>query len=124
MTGLGHDIIEISRIERLIERYGQKFLDRIFTKKEQEYCEKYRLSAERYAGRFAAKEAISKALGTGLRGVVNWHALEILPGKDGEPVVTLSEEIMNHFGHTSVKLSISHCRRYASAVAIIPGCFL
>jgi len=118
MKGLGHDIIEISRIQRLIERYGQKFLDRLFTSEEQVYCLKYSNAAERFAGRFAAKEAISKALGTGFREEVTWEGIEILPGSDGQPLVKLSDEINKRFGNPQIMLSISHCKEYASAVAI------
>jgi len=118
MKGLGHDIIEISRIQRLIDRYGQKFMDRLFTKEEQAYCLKYSLSAQRFAGRFAAKEAISKALGTGFRDEVTWKGIEILPGDQGEPKVVLSEAILKRFGNINIMLSISHCKEYASAVAI------
>jgi len=118
MKGLGHDIIKISRIQRLIERYGQKFLDRLFTRDEQTYCLKYSNSAQRFAGRFAAKEAISKALGTGFRDEVKWKGIEILPGNSGEPVVALSEEIRLRFDDPQIMLSISHCHEYASAVAI------
>lgn len=118
MKGLGHDMIEISRIQRLIERYGQKFLDRLFTKDEQAYCLQYSRAAERFAGRFAAKEAISKALGTGFREEVTWKGIEILPGNEGKPIVMLSDNINKRFGNPQIMLSISHCKEYASAVAI------
>jgi len=117
MRGLGHDMIEISRVQRLIERYGQKFLDRLFTPEEQAYCLSKR--AERVAGRFAAKEAVSKALGTGFREEVTWKGISILPGNDGQPVVTLSDDIMKRFDDPQISLSISHCKEYASAVAIL-----
>ncbi|NGX57471.1 MAG: Holo-[acyl-carrier-protein] synthase [Chlamydiae bacterium] len=119
IKGLGNDIIEISRIQRLIDRYGQKFLDRTFTEKEQSYCLKYRESSGRFAGRFAAKEAISKALGTGFRDEVSMRAIEIQSGQNGEPVVVLSEEIRERFGEVQVMLTISHCKEYATAVAIV-----
>lgn len=119
MKGLGNDIIEISRIRRLIDRFGQKFLDRTFTPKEQAYCLKYSDSASRFAGRFAAKEAVSKALGTGFRDEVTMTGIEILSGENGEPQVLLDERIRKRFGDPKVMLTISHCKEYATAVAIV-----
>ena len=116
--GLGTDIIEIGRIDKIISRYGHKFLDRLFTKKEQEYCLKHNLSSRHFAGRFAAKEAIVKALGTGINKDVNWIDIEILNDKNGRPFVTFSSHVADLFGNPEVQLSISHCKEYATAVAI------
>ena len=117
--GLGTDIIEIGRIEKVISRYGQKFLDRIFTPKEQEYCSKHRMSARHFAGRFAAKEAIAKALGTGISKDIHWTEIEIVNDEHGKPRVNFSQRISSVFDNPQCLLSISHCKEYASAVAIL-----
>ncbi len=118
MKGLGNDIIEVGRIQRLIDLYGQRFLDKIFTLEEQDYCLNYKESGARFAGRFAAKEAVAKALGTGFRDVVTWKGIAILSEKGGRPSLHLSDEINLRFGHPKILLSISHCKEYATAVAI------
>jgi holo-[acyl-carrier protein] synthase len=115
--GLGNDIIENERIAMAIQRHGQRFLDRIFTAQEQDYCSKHR-SVERYAGRFAAKEAISKALGTGISEGINWLDIEILNDENGKPIVRLSHALQQKLTQTTIHLSISHCRNYTTAVAI------
>lgn len=119
MQGLGTDIIEIARIERVIERYGSKFLDRIYTKTEQEYCLKYRESARHFSGRFAAKEAIVKSLGTGINKDINWKDIEIVNDSHGKPTVIFSESLKEMFDHPHVLISISHCKEYATATAIL-----
>ena len=119
IKGVGTDIIEIDRIERVLNRHGQAFLNRIFTPAEQEYCLKYSTPLPRYAGRFAAKEAIVKALGTGLRKEITWTDIEILNDLQGKPQVYLSPEIRAHFSDPVIHLSISHSKKYATAVAIM-----
>ena len=112
ISGIGNDIIEIERIEQSIEKHGQRFLDRMFTPKEQEYCLSHKNSAQHFAGRFAAKEAIAKALGTGFREGTAWCDIEILNDPLGKPIVILKNFDAN------VMLSISHCKNYATAMAI------
>jgi holo-[acyl-carrier protein] synthase len=116
--GLGTDIVEISRIERIILRYGHKFLDRLFTKEEQSYCLKHKKSSQHFAGRFSAKEAIVKALGTGFREGITWLDIEIINDKQGKPRATLSPKVSLQFNHPEFLLSISHSQEYATAVAI------
>lgn len=118
ILGLGNDIIEISRIENDIQEYGNRFLDRLFTEAEQNYCNKFRDSARHYAGRFAAKEAIVKALGTGFGKEATFLDIEILPDSRGKPEASFSENLINHFGELQILLSISHCKTFATAVAI------
>ena len=118
ILGIGNDIIEIDRIEKSIQRYGQKFLDRIFTKEEQNYCLKYQHSSRNFAGRFAAKEAVVKALGTGIREGISWLDIEIINDKFGKPCVTFSNKLKDSFPDTKVILTISHAKEYATAVAI------
>lgn len=117
IIGIGNDIIEISRIEKVINRFHEKFLDKIFTPAEQEYCNRYQDRQRRYAGRFAAKEAIVKAMGTGIRDNINWLSIEITNSPEGKPIVTLSPELKHQFNY-QILISISHCRDYATAFAV------
>lgn len=119
ILGIGNDIIEIDRIRESFESHGQRFLDRIFTPKEQKYCLSHQDSAPRFAGRFAAKEAIVKALGVGFGEHVTWLDIEILANGLGRPEATLSEKLKIKFNHPKVHLSISHCKLYVTAVAIV-----
>lgn len=118
ILGLGNDIVEIERIKALMARYPKRFLDRLFTSLEQEYCLKRREPALHFAGRFAAKEAVVKALGTGFSQGLNWRDFEIRPNLLGKPDVFLSPSAADLFGQPSLLVSISHCERYATAVAI------
>lgn len=119
VKGIGNDLIEIDRIKRAIEHHGTYFLDKIFTKKEQHYCLKYNDPYPRFAGRFAAKEAISKALGSGICAKLNWLDLEILNEPAGNIVCHFSPRVIERFEKLNVLLSISHAKNYASAVALI-----
>lgn len=121
IKGIGNDIIEISRIKGVMERQGQRFLDRVFTLKEQQYCLQHKEPERNFAGRFAAKEAIVKALGTGLKDTLTWLDFEIVNDEKGKPVVKLSPSIQKLFDHPVILISISHCKEYATAVAIISG---
>lgn len=122
IRGIGTDIIEIKRIELAISRYGSRFLDRIFTAKEQEYCLTHRQSTQHFAGRFSAKEAIVKSLGTGFRKGISWLDIEIINNTDGKPEVILSPKLETLISkpqeEISIQLSISHCREYTTAFAI------
>lgn len=119
IRGIGTDIIEIDRFKEALEKYGQKFLDRLFTSKEQEYCHKYKESLPRFAARFAAKEAIVKALGDGFGKHVEFLDIEILPNAQGKPIVHLSPRTSKHYNHPLILLSISHCKSYATASAVL-----
>lgn len=118
IKGLGNDIIEISRVREAHKEHGQAFLDRLFTQKEQEHCSAQKDSIPRFAGRFAAKEAIAKALGCGIGKDAAWHDLEVLANGDGKPEVHFSGELKKRFNDPKVLITISHCKEYASAVAI------
>lgn len=123
IKGTGVDIIEISRIEKSLT--NEKFIERIFTKKEQEYCNsREQMAVSSYAARFAAKEAVVKALGTGISGGGLWTDIEILPDDDGAPHVKL----YGYFAYIATKrkiynifISLSHCKEYAVAQAILEG---
>src|SRR4051812_15568397 len=122
ILGHGIDIVETDRIEKLIMTHGAHFLDRVFTLAEQAYCEaskKRRL--EHYAGRFAAKEAVLKVLGTGWRGGIAWTDVEIVKEASGQPQVRLTGEclrIARERGIARWHVSISHIETHATASAI------
>jgi holo-[acyl-carrier protein] synthase len=118
LKGLGNDIVEIERIQTSIERHGQHFLDRLFSPLEQDHCYKFKDPAPHFAGRFAAKEAIAKALGTGFGKELSWHDIEIVPDSHGKPIVHFSDEAKKHFDNPHVLVSISHSHSHATAVAI------
>ncbi|HMD32613.1 MAG TPA: holo-ACP synthase [Candidatus Acidoferrales bacterium] len=121
IVGLGVDIAEISRIEAAITRYGDHILHRLFTAAEIDYCRSYRNSFERYAGRFAAKEAAMKALGTGWRRGVRWVDIEVVREASGKPTLRLSGhagEIAAQLGVRNIVLSITHSGDNALAEVI------
>ena len=118
MLTTGVDIIEISRVREVLERYGQRFLDRVFTHGETEYC---RGRAPNLAARFAAKEATMKALGTGVRGV-GWKDIEVVRASSGAPSVELhgrAEQRARQLGVKEISLSLSHSREYAIAFVVV-----
>jgi holo-[acyl-carrier protein] synthase len=121
IVGIGNDILEIQRIQESIEKLGHRFLDRLFTKKEQEYCNQFERSVPHFAGRFSAKEAIAKALGTGFGAKLSWLDIEILNDSSGRPFVQCSEAMNQQFNHPQIFISISHCRNYATAFAVYTG---
>ena len=116
--GLGNDIIEIARIRQSVERHGAHFLNRLFTQQEQDFCYKFQDPVPHFAGRFAAKEAIAKALGTGFGAQVGWHDIEVINDELGKPVVHFSPGMKERFKNPRVLVSISHSTDYATAVAI------
>ena len=121
IVGLGVDITEISRIDAAIQRRGQAFLQRIFTPSEIAYCERHRNCAERYAGRFAAKEAAMKALGTGWARGVRWVDIEVVRELSGKPTLKLSgatREIADRLGVTNIALTITHSGNTALAQVV------
>ena len=117
MQGIGNDIIEIDRIRDAIEKYKQHFLDRIFTPKEQKDSLSYADPAMRFAGKFAAKEAVAKALGLGFGKKVKWRDIEIHKLDSGQPIVKFSDSLNQRFKDPKVLISISHCKTYATAIA-------
>ena len=124
IVGLGVDITEVDRIEAAIKRHGRAFLDRIFTPSEIAYCEKHRNRAERFAGRFAAKEAAMKALGTGWARGVRWVDIEVVREPGGKPTLALSgasREIADRLGAKNISLTITHSGNTALAQVIFEG---
>ena len=116
--GLGNDIIEIDRVRQSIERHGQHFLNRLFTPREQDHCYKFKDPVPHFAGRFAAKEAVAKALGTGFGTDLSWHDLEILGDEHGKPEVYFTEAAKKRFNNPRLLVSISHSASHATAVAL------
>lgn len=121
IVGLGIDIAEVARVKAAIERHGETFLRRLYTAKEQEYCERFKNKYERYAGRFAAKEAAMKALGTGWSRGVRWVDVEVTREKGGRPTMRLAGEaahIADRLGVKYISLSITHTADQAFAQVI------
>lgn len=118
ILGLGNDIIEIDRIHGVMQRHGKAFLDKVFTKNEQEYCLRHKEPARHFAGRFAAKEALVKSLGTGLKTGLSWLDFEITNDATGKPQVNFSQKIKSEFNNPQFLITISHCKAYATATAL------
>ena len=120
ILGIGTDIVECLRIAQMIERHGELFIDRVYTASEIEYCRSRKQATQHFAGRWAAKEAISKVLGLGVRGV-GWREIEILPNRAGAPQVYLHGRAARRaewMDLDEVTVSISHERHMAVAVAV------
>jgi holo-[acyl-carrier protein] synthase len=121
IVGLGLDIAEIDRIEAAITRHGAPFIERIYTSREVAYCESHRNKFERYAGRFAAKEAAMKALGTGWRAGVRWRDIEAIREASGKPSLRLAgvaRELADRLGVKNISLTITHSGNLALAEVI------
>lgn len=118
IRGIGTDIVSIDRIAMAIQRHGDRFLNKIFTLREQQYALSHTQSQVTFAGRFAAKEAIAKALGTGLSGAVCWKDIEVINNAQGKPTVQLSLSLQERFSSPTILISISHEKLYAVATAI------
>ena len=120
---LGIDLIEVERIKRALEKWGQVFKNRVFTKREIDYCENRNVNKYRsYSVRFAAKEAMVKALGTGMSEGMDFKDIEILNNEYGKPYIVLEGKAKEYFSALNgknISLSISHCKFYAVACVII-----
>ena len=117
LSSVGVDIVEIDRVAAVIDRWGDKFLQRVYTTAELRYC---RGRVPELAARFAGKEAITKALGTGIRGLA-WREMEILPDPLGKPLVTLhgrAQARAVHIGLAHFAISLSHSREFAVAMVV------
>ena len=118
ILGIGNDILEIERVHEAITTQGDRFIEKLFTKREQAYCSKYKDPVPHYAARFSAKEAIVKALGTGFGEMAAFHDIEIINDELGKPEVFFSDALNSRFENPEVFLSISHYKSYVSTVAI------
>jgi holo-[acyl-carrier protein] synthase len=124
IVGLGVDIAEVARVKAAIERHGEVFLRRVYTPNEREYCERFKNKYERYAGRFAAKEAAMKALGTGWSRGVRWVDVEVVRERGGRPTIALAGEakkIAERMGVKRIVMSITHTGSQALAQVIFEG---
>src|SRR5271169_1465414 len=118
---MGVDLAEVQRIREVIERHGVRILNRLYTAAEREYCERARNKFERYAGRFAAKEAAMKALGTGWRRGVRWVDLEVVRAPGGRPTMVLhgeAQKLAAQLGVQHIAMSITHTSTQALAQVI------
>ncbi len=124
LIGIGIDVVEVDRIADALERHGDSFRDRIFTESERAYCSAQKRPALHYAARFAAKEAVAKAFGTGIGKDLGWLDMEIIRRPSGEPALELSgagKGYADTHGITEVKISLTHAREYAAANAVALG---
>jgi len=120
VIGIGIDIIEIDRIKESVDKFGDHFLNKIFTQNELEYCLSKANKYQHLAARFAAKEAVSKALATGWNNDFNWKSVEISNEPTGEPIVKLTGKLANFLGEEKeLKITMSHSNNYVTCFAII-----
>ena len=122
IAGTGIDVVEIARIQHAVDRYGQRFLNRVYLKDEQAYCLGKRRSAESFAARFAAKEAGAKALGTGISYGVNWLEIEVVRAPSGRPSLRFhgrAAEIAGSMGVVRSAVSLTHTAELAVASVVL-----
>lgn len=124
ILGIGTDIVECLRIAQMIERHGELFITRVYTDHEIAYCNARKTATQHFAGRWAAKEAVLKALGTGWRRGISWRDIEIRNDRAGAPTVVLragARDVFEHSGIERMHITISHCRGHAVAYALAEG---
>jgi len=122
VIGIGVDLVECARIQHSLERFGERFLHRVFTAGEIEYSMSMKFPARHLAARFAAKEAVSKAFGTGIGKAMGWRDIDVRKKSSGEPFLVLSGSA-EHLGHqrgmTSALISLSHTEHHAMACVLL-----
>lgn len=124
IVGIGTDIVEVVRIGQMIEKHGETFINRVYTDQEIAYCQRRKEYLQHYAGRWAAKEAVMKTLGTGWSRGVGWKDIEVTTELSGAPTIKIhgaAKDIMQQLEITRILISISHCRSYATATALAFG---
>ena len=124
VIGIGTDIVETVRIADMLERHGELFLLRVYTPHEIQYCSDRKAATQHYAGRWAAKEAVMKTLGTGWSRGISWSDIEVRNEIGGRPYIALSGgalEASQRLGIEQIVISISHCRCHATATALALG---
>lgn len=122
MLGVGVDVVETARIERSLEKFGERFLHRVFVEGEIEYCQSMKFPALHFAARFAAKEAVSKAFGTGIGRHMGWRDIEVRRKETGEPYAVLhgdAESFARERDVSQVLISLSHADHYSVANAVV-----
>ena len=124
VIGIGVDLVECARIERSLERFGDKFLQRVFTKGEVEYSMSMKFPARHLAARFAAKEAVSKAFGTGIGKSMGWRDIDVHKKPSGEPFLVFgggAEKLAKERGVTNALITLSHSEQHAVACIVLEG---
>jgi len=124
VVGIGTDIIECLRIAKMIERHGELFIGRVYTTAEIEYCSRRKAATQHFAGRWAAKEAVLKAMGTGWAKGIHWTDIEVANDMGGKPRIRLggaARDVCEKMRIAEMLISISHCRSYATAYALALG---
>ena len=124
VLGIGTDITECLRIAKMIERHGELFVNRVYTPREISYCQNRAQATQHFTGRWAAKEAVLKAIGTGWRRGIAWRDIEIRNEASGQPVVAVCagvRDVVERLGVSKILVSISHCHTHATAYAIALG---
>jgi holo-[acyl-carrier protein] synthase len=124
LIGIGIDMIECERIQHSLERFGTRFMQRVFTEGEIAYCQSMKYPARHFAARFAAKEALSKAFGTGIGKAMGWRDIDVRKKESGEPYVVLSggaESLGHERNARTVLISLSHTDHQAVAVIALDG---
>lgn len=122
LIGLGCDVIEVERVRGVLQRQGEKFLERVFTEEERVYCSRMAHPHKHYAARFAAKEAVSKCFSTGIGAELGWRSVSVYHGERHQPLVRLDaqgEALLRTVGATHVHLTLSHTDTVAMAVAVL-----
>ena len=121
IRGLGTDIIEIVRVGEMLDKHGEQFLQRVYTDQEVAYCQARKAYLQHFAGRWAAKEAVMKSIGTGWSKGVGFKDIEVESMESGQPRLILhgeARETADHVGVGEILITISHCRAYATATAV------
>lgn len=125
VIGTGIDLVETDRMDVMLKRWGRKFKDKVFLKREQKYCDAKAAPNTHYAGRFAVKEAVTKAFGTGITHQISWLDMEVVRNAEtGAPSVVLSrkaQKFAESMGADRVLISLSHTKNYAVAQALLVG---
>ena len=124
VLGVGVDIVETARIQHSLDRFGDRFLHRVFTDGEIGYCQAMKYPARHLAARFAAKEAVSKAFGTGIGRAMGWRDIDVHREESGEPFVVLeggAKQLAEQRGVARVWISLSHTEHHAVATAVLEG---
>jgi|TARA_Y100000310_G_scaffold311826_1_gene358505 holo-[acyl-carrier protein] synthase len=121
ILGIGTDIVGVARVSRIYEKYGKRFLDKILTPDEKEYCLSHENPSQYIAARFAAKEATAKCFGHGIGAKMEWKHIELRRRKSGQPYIQFSEHALKTFCNLEceVYISVSHTKEYATATAIV-----
>jgi holo-[acyl-carrier protein] synthase len=120
--GIGTDLVEISRIEKILQRWGDRFIEKVYSPIETDYCQGKAFPSIHFAARFAAKESFLKSLGIGLGMGVGLKDIELINNEQGSPLMKVhnrAENILHERGVTGVHVSVTHTRKYASAVVIL-----